>query len=502
MGALAIRAEMLQSKKHMVWGVYVLIGGSLFVQYCEGILMLQQSELPTVVAFNIHRNNIPDPVARDQTRQKRDKTVSQSIDNEETLYFCNITIGTPEQSLRLIIDTGSSDLWCNSANSSLCSSSKDPCHLSGSYDPQSSSSYTYVSSDFNISYADGSGAAGDYVTDTLRIGDATIRDFQFGIGYSSSSAEGVLGIGYPSNEVQVARLGDKSYPNLPQSLARNGLIQSSAYSLWLNDLEASSGSILFGGVDTEKYHGDLETLPIQSVSGRYSELVIALTGISISTDSGGSSLSSSALPAAVLLDSGSSLSYLPDSIVEDIYNDIGVTYESSTGAGYAPCSLARDNVNVTFSFSSPKIIVGIDELIIDAGDLRFRNGERACIFGIVPAGESAAVLGDTFLRSAYVVYDLENNEISLANTKFNATESNVLEIGTSNDAVPSATKVSNPITSVVVDESGARIGGPTRSGDIGPSPSTNAAIKLMGSRSFGRYLVLGAAVMGYLVDFF
>lgn len=44
-----------------------------------------------------------------------------------------------------------------------------------------------MSSDFNISYADGSGAAGDYVTDTLTIGGTTIKDFQFGIGFSSGS---------------------------------------------------------------------------------------------------------------------------------------------------------------------------------------------------------------------------------------------------------------------------------------------------------------------------
>ncbi|KAL4861120.1 hypothetical protein BDV12DRAFT_75594 [Aspergillus spectabilis] len=484
----------------MMWRVYALIGASLFAQCWGGALTLRQSDSPAFIAFNIHRNEIIKPVARDQTRRKRDKTISQSIDNEETLYFCNVTIGTPEQSLRLILDTGSSDLWCNAANSTLCSSSKDPCRISGSYDPDSSSSYTYVSSDFNISYADGSGAAGDYVKDTLGIGGATIRDFQFGIGYSSSSAEGVLGIGYPSNEVQVARFGDEAYPNLPQSLVQNGLIQSTAYSLWLNDLEANTGTVLFGGVDTEKYYGDLETLPIQSVNGGYSELVIALTSISINTGSRDYSISSNALPAAVLLDSGSSLSYLPDSIVEDIYNDIGVTYESSTGAGYAPCSLAQDNINVTFTFSSPEITVGIDELIIDAGDLRFWNGERACIFGIVPAGDSTSVLGDTFLRSAYVVYDLANNEISLANTKFNSTKSNILEIGTGDDAVPSATKVSNPVTSVVADGSGARIGGPTNSGETVPSPSTGAAVALGGSTDVPKHVALGAAVMGYMLS--
>lgn len=89
--------------------------------------------------------------------------------------------------MRLVLDTGSSDLWCNAADSNLCSSLSNPCSTSGSYDGDSSSTYSHVSSDFNISYADGSGAAGDYVTDTLRIGDVTVNDFQFGIGYSSTS---------------------------------------------------------------------------------------------------------------------------------------------------------------------------------------------------------------------------------------------------------------------------------------------------------------------------
>ncbi|KAL4782734.1 aspartic peptidase domain-containing protein [Aspergillus varians] len=482
----------------MMWKALGVLSTLLFTECSVGVLVLQQRDSPAVVALNINRNEILDPVKRDQTRRKRDKTVLQVIDNEETLYFCNVTVGTPGQSLRLILDTGSSDLWCNAANSTLCSSSRDPCRISGSFDPDSSSSLSYVSSDFNISYADGTGAVGDYVTDTLHIGGTTIRGFQFGIGYSSSSAEGVLGIGYPSNEVQVARFGDDAYPNLPQFFMENDMVQSSAYSLWLNDLEANTGSILFGGVDTEKYHGDLQTIPIQSVSGGYSEFLIALTGVSLDTKSRNHVLSSSVLPVAVLLDSGSSLSYLPDSIAEDIYNDIGVTYEPSTGAGYAPCSLAQDNINITFKFSSPEITVGIDELVIDAGDLRFSSGERACIFGIVPAGDGTAVLGDTFLRSAYVVYDLTNNEISLARTIFNSTESNVLEIGTGNDAVPGATRVSNPVTSVVGDGSGARIGGPTSTGNTIQSTGTGGAVALEGPINIAKRLAFGATFLGYM----
>ncbi|KAJ5902481.1 hypothetical protein N7495_003009 [Penicillium taxi] len=422
-------------------------------------LNLKRSENPTAVGFDIQRKHVANPVARDQARRKRSSTVTQTLDNEETLYFCNVSLGTPEQSLRLVLDTGSSDLWVNTPNSTLCESKSSDCSISGTYDGSDSSTYAFVNSDFNITYADSSGAAGDYVTDTLHIGDATIKKFQFGVGFSSSSSEGVLGIGYPLNEAQVDINGDNTYANLPKAMKNNGLIKSTAYSLWLNDLDANTGSILFGGVNSDKYHGTLETIPIQESDGYYTQFVIALTGVKLSNSSGTTTFSSSNLPTAVLLDSGSSLTYLPDSIVESIYNDLSVTYESSSGIGYVPCSMANENINISYTFSSPVINVGISELVLDTGDLYFTNKEKACVFGIVPAGSSTSVLGDTFLRSAYVVYDLTNNEISLANTNFNSTSNNIQEITA--DSVPDATTVTNAVTTASSGGSGARIGGPS-----------------------------------------
>lgn len=419
--------------------------------------------------------------------------------------------------MRLVLDTGSSDLWCNAADSNLCSSLSNSCSTSGSYDSDSSSTYSHVSSDFNISYADGSGAAGDYVTDTLRIGDVTINDFQFGVGYSSTSSgesihafclvavrliefasiEGVMGLGYVSNEAQVDRFGQDPYPNLPQAMVGKGLIKSNAYSLWLNDLGANTGSILFGGVNKAKYHGELETLPIQTVDGSYSEFFIALTGVALASESDSHSYSSGSLPAAVLLDSGSSLTYLPDSLAENIYDDLDIVYESSSGVAYAPCSLADENVNISYTFSSPTISVGIDELILESGPLYFKDGTRACVFGIVPAGESTAVLGDTFLRSAYVVYDLANNEISLASTNFNPSENDILEIGSGDESVPGATQVANPVTSVAVDNgSGARIGGPTGSVSTDLPAATDGAADTMGFAGTQRSLLYGLAAIG------
>lgn len=363
---------------------------------------------------------------------------------QETLYFVNATLGTPAQRVLLHLDTGSSDLWVNSAESNLCNQRSNPCASTGTYDANSSSTYNYVGSYFNISYVDGSGAAGDYVTDTFALGDSTLEDFQFGVGYTSTSEQGILGIGYPVNEVQVGRANMKPYENLPAKMVSAGQIQSQAYSLWLNDLDANKGSILFGGVDTDQYTGELQTLPVQANDGVFSEFKITLTGLSL----GGQSIAEDEA-LAVLLDSGSSLTYLPDTWVDQIFEQVGAQYEASDGAAYVACALARDSGTLDFTFTDPAISVEMNELVLDLGTTSgggrptFDDGTEACLFGIAPAGAGTNVLGDTFLRSAYVVYDLVNNEVGLAPTDFNATESHVVPFASYGATIPSSTAAPN-----------------------------------------------------------
>jgi hypothetical protein len=81
-----------------------------------------------------------------------------------------------------------------------------------------------------------------------------------------------------------------------------------------------------------------------------------------------------------------------------------------------------------------------------------------CHFGVVSSNELAdetLVLGDTFLRSVYVLFDLENNQIGIANALWNATDSNIVEIP-ANGEVGSA----NPVTGVTVTQTGSRAQGP------------------------------------------
>lgn len=433
--------------------------------------------VPAVVGLNVQRKHVHNPAKRDL--QRRQQVVSETLDNlvrfasasnlpgshtdlpQGTLYFANVSLGTPGQSLRLHIDTGSSDLWTNAPDSKLCQNNQAPCSDSGTYDSSASSTYKLVSSDFNISYVDGSGALGNYATDTLSIGGQQLKGLQFGIGLRSASPEGILGIGYTSNEVQVNRNAKQAYPNVPQYMADNGLTKSNAYSLWLDDLEANTGSILFGGIDTDEFHGTLGTLPVQQAFGAFTQFVITLSGIS-STVNGKTQTFSQDLPTPVLLDSGSSVTYLPNDLINALYGAWNVQYDNQQQLAVVDCKLANSQDTIDFTFTSPKISVPASELVIPAGTDQL--GNTVCIFGINPAHGNTPVLGDTFLRSAYVVYDLGNNEISLAQTNFNATTSHVLEIGTGNNAVPSASVVANPIQASPSETGGARIAPITATG--------------------------------------
>ena len=84
---------------------------------------------------------------------------------------------------------------------------------------------------------------------------------------ASGLAVGIMGIGYKAGESISASIaageGGQLYPNVINVLKDQGHINQLAYSLWLNDLDSLTGSVLFGGVDTAKYHGELIALPVQ-----------------------------------------------------------------------------------------------------------------------------------------------------------------------------------------------------------------------------------------------
>lgn len=414
-------------------------------------IRLVKKDHPAVIGATTHRkSNFRNALEHDSIRfgrkqdldKRQDDTVSATLENEITLYYIEASIGTPPQNFQLHIDTGSSDLWVNVPDSQLCQRYSRYCADAGVYRRGQSSTYNIISPDgLNVSYADGSTALGGYATDTTTVGGTTLEDFQFGFATTSTSPEGIMGIGYVTNEGAALPGGDPIYPNLPKALQNAGAINTNAYSLFLDDLEASSGTILFGGVDTAKIRGELTTFPILRRTRTYAEFLVGLTGIGVNGNPG-SLVSDQSV--AVLLDSGTSLMYLPNNIVNRVYEEFQTSYNSNLGAAPVSCSLQDQDGSFDLTFSSLTISIPLSDLIIDVSTNPL---QRQCVIGLAPNGGSEfSVLGDTFLRSAYVVYDLTNNEISMGKPNYSSDSSNIQEIQAGSTGIPAATADPSPVT--------------------------------------------------------
>ena len=142
---------------------------------------------------------------------------------------------------------------------------------------------------------------------------------------------------------------------------------------------------------------------------------------------------------------------LPEDLVKEIYYEVGATADSS-GNVLVACKQSSSKSYFSFGFGGPNgvvISVSMSELVLPTAIGKLSSGpnkgEDACLFHILPISSNSPVfiLGDAFLRSAYVVYDLVNNEVGMAQTVFNATSSNVVEFASSGASIPNSTPAPN-----------------------------------------------------------
>ncbi|KAG9244675.1 aspartic peptidase domain-containing protein [Calycina marina] len=368
------------------------------------------------------------------------------------LYYANISVGTPLQVLSVQIDTGSSDVWIPSSLAEFCAETRSgyPNCIGGSFDEDKSTTFTTVQQpgDFNISYVDGSGSSGDYFTDTFAIGGATLDNFQMGLALDTDISLGILGIGYNNSEANVYTGSGTVYANLPFALVDNGIIKTEAYSLWLNDLQSADGNVLFGAIDTEKFTGNLISVDVypREGSSKISSFTVAFTSLSATSSSGTDQITPVGYATAAILDSGTTITLLPDDVASIVFEELGATVSAQLGAVVVPCSLAENSGTLNFGFGGtggPVIKVAVNDLVLpltlsSGSTPSYTDGTPACQLGIQAAGELPILFGDTFLRSAYVVYDLANNKIGMAQTKFNTTDSNIVAFASQGAEIPSA----------------------------------------------------------------
>lgn len=364
---------------------------------------LLASILALVAAAPSHSKVVTFPVTKHQKDSEfvqlhqhlhtRQAPIPVTLDNLQAYYSIAIGLGTPVQNFNLLLDTGSSDLWVyNITDTHDCSGGK--CAGTGQFNDALSSTYSYISDDYFIQYVSGN-AYGNWGTDTLTAGSVTLPNFQFACAGSAGGNTGVLGISVENQE----SLGvyDSQYPNFPVALKNAGYIDRLIYSLYLDSASSSTGTLLLGGIDHAKFSGSLAVLPLQSKSA----LQVAYNSISY----GGSDVDGKGL---AVLDSGTSLTYIPSAAFSTLTQQLGISSSPDPLTGLVDIDCDSD-VSVDFNFAGVTITASAEQLVLNTGD-------GSCGFGILPSSDSQDItlFGDTFLRNAYVAYDLQDSQIGIA----------------------------------------------------------------------------------------
>jgi hypothetical protein len=330
---------------------------------------------------------------------------------------------------------------------------------------------------------------------------------------------GIMGIWFDADESLPP--GINTYPNIIDDMVTQDLINTRAYSLWLDDLGRSSilsraksqflpkfsrheyGNGAVQGYDTNKCTGEIMALEIHpdANSGKANTMTVAWNSLSITNPDGSKLLTSANFTSPAVLDSGTSCIALPASIFDDVANWSGVINVADYGY-LIRCNVSGYPGTLDYGFGGSKgpiISVKYAEIAIpiytqDGTQVTFSDGSYACEFPLWPAvrngfwslsGRSTLYhtpsgyveeiianyavclgafgmfsvtdgeeifFGDTFLRSVYVVYDLEDKRTGLAPTKFGSTASNIVEIvkggGFGDSSIASSVRVPQPSTEI------------------------------------------------------
>ncbi|KAH8893924.1 aspartic proteinase [Thozetella sp. PMI_491] len=308
------------------------------------------------------------------------------IDTYDDAYISPVSIGTPAQVLNLDFDTGSSDLWVFSSLTP-----KSQVNGQSIYTPGSSSTAKLVSgATWSISYGDGSSSSGVVYSDVVNIGGVSVTQEveaakQVSSSFTSDSAiDGLVGLGFDSLNTVSPTAAKTFFSNAKSSLASPVFTADLKYE--------AAGTYNFGYIDSSAYTG---TITYTSVNTNPGYWTFTSSGYQV----GSSTFSSTSITG--IADTGTTLLYLPSSIVTAYYKQVSGSSNSNTYGGYIfSCSATLP----TFTFGVGSARITIPAKYLNYGPVS--TGSSTCFGGLQSsAGIGINIFGDVALKAAFVVFN-------------------------------------------------------------------------------------------------
>ncbi|WWC58255.1 uncharacterized protein I303_100793 [Kwoniella dejecticola CBS 10117] len=322
----------------------------------------------------------------------------------DTEWFTYISIGTPPQSLPVLPDTGSSDLFVFGPNCPSCNLANHT-----AFHPSLSSTYRNISEDWRFLYADGSGALGYTSNDVVTFGNgqqvSTSMDFAIanevgGNDFKVSQRSGVLGLGLDG--MATIRQGSTLFSRLVKS---NSLTENLLSIRLQKGLQYQGtvyregrGQYTFGGIEETSVLGGRNGLTWSDVQSQ-NYWGISMDDISVGANS--VLAQDGTTPRRAIIDTGTTLIITSNKASLAIHAQITRSWQDPrTSIWYIPCTTsypATSNVFVTISGR---------KFGVSAADLAWKKSSQysgLCISGVQGGMETFTVLGDMFIKNHYVV---------------------------------------------------------------------------------------------------
>jgi hypothetical protein len=306
-------------------------------------------------------------------------------------FYGDISVGNPPQTVSVIFDTGSSNLWVPNQKP-LFTRHKV-------YKHEKSTTYSRNGTIFKIEYGSGP-VSGFFSRDDVKLGSLALKHYNFaevdnvkGLGpaYYIGKFDGILGLGFDSIVV-----GGGSSPF--GALVASGQLEKPEFAFYLGNME--EGELVLGGTDPEHYEGKFTLVPLIALT--YWE--VALGGVSVGKEKipGGTT--------RAIVDSGTSLLAGPVSEVRRIAQLLGAT-PLFAGEWALDCTKVKTAPSLVFKLGDTDFVLDPVDYILDT--------QGICLLGMMginipPPNGPLWILGDVFMRKYYTVFDWGNKQLRIA----------------------------------------------------------------------------------------
>ncbi|KAJ3524742.1 hypothetical protein NM208_g11938 [Fusarium decemcellulare] len=326
----------------------------------------------------------------------------------DDIYIADVQVGTPPQTLKIAIDTGSADLWVQSSDTIYRANPQGP--WAPQYKPNASrTSRRLKDAEWNVEYVDGTHANGIVYLDTVRMGgfelkNTAIQAAQMVAARFEREPEltGIMGLAksLPSNvEPPTPSLLDKLRPHLDKPVFSVDLRRN------------ATGRFDFGHMDESRATDNITWMPTREDSPHW-DVTFDMTSWT------GQREVWFAHSFEATIDTGTTLLFMPPSLAGMYWIEVpGMRVDPRLDNAFTfPCQFANGLPDLMFKLPGTEHVLTIPGPYLNYGPVE--SDPEYCWGGMQSAeGLGVTIFGDVMLKALYVVFDIENNKVGFANKK-------------------------------------------------------------------------------------